>query len=133
MEVRLEPRLPGDQLEQGAVDLDSVERRKTKAVQPRLRGQEALTQPAEAAVIIGNVDTGQHDLLRPAVDLAGNRVADRVEGERDAVPTRLPDRAEGAAMVAAGLHGDEAAHVAHEPGGHDWRHDVIFCQTAEFA
>ena len=65
---------------------------------------------------------GQHDLFRAAVDLARNGVADQLERQRAARSARLPDRAESAAVVAAGLDGDEASDVALKAR---WRHDVI--------
>ena len=49
MEVRHQPRLAGDQLEQGVVDLDAVERRQAQALEPRLGGKQALAKAAEAA------------------------------------------------------------------------------------
>ena len=90
--------------------LSSEDRR--RRFEPRLGGEQALAQCAEAAVVIGDVDAGQDDLLRAAVDLAGDGVADRFERQRAARPARLPDRAEGAAMVAAGLDRDEALDLA---------------------
>ena len=91
-----------------SISMLSSEDRRSR-VEARLGGEQALAQRAEAAVVIGDVDAGQHDLLRAAVDLARDRVADRLERQRAARPARLPDRAEGAAMVAAGLDRDEAA------------------------
>ena len=64
MEVRHQPRLAGDQLEQGVVDLDAVERRQAQALQARLGGEQPLAQRAEAAVVVGDVDAGEDDLLR---------------------------------------------------------------------
>ena len=49
MEVGHQPRLAGDQFEQGIVDLDAVERRQAQALQPRLGGKQALAKIAEAA------------------------------------------------------------------------------------
>ena len=108
MEMRHQPRLARDQFEQGVVDLDAVERRQAQSLEPRLGGQEALAQSPETALVIGDVDAGEDDLLRAAVDLPGNRIADRFERQGTAWSARPPDRAEGAAMVAAGLDRDEA-------------------------
>src|SRR5690242_5660233 len=116
MEVRHQPRLAGDQLEQGVVDLDAVQRRQAQALEARLRGKQALAEAAKPAFIVRNVDAGEDDLLRPAVDLPRDGVPDRFERQRTAWPTRLPDRAEGAAVVAAGLDGDETFHLVHEAG-----------------
>ena len=124
MEMRHQPRLAGDQLEQRARRSRCC-RARTGAGAVR-RGSAASRRwqsAAETALIIGDVDAGEHDFLRAAVDLARDGVADRLEGQGDAWPARLPDRAEGAAMVAAGLHRDEASDVAME--ARDWRHDVI--------
>ena len=48
MEMRHQPRLAGDQLEQFVVDLDAVERRQAQALQPGLGGEQALAQSAQA-------------------------------------------------------------------------------------
>ncbi len=44
VEVRHEPRLARDQLEQGVVDLDAVERGQAQAPEARLGGQEPLAK-----------------------------------------------------------------------------------------
>src|SRR5690606_22977691 len=62
-------------------------------------------------------DAGEDDFAGSAVELARDRVADGSEGKGSARSPRLPDRAEGAAMVAAGLDGDEAAYPLAEAGG----------------
>ena len=49
MEMRHQPRLAGDQLEQGIVDLDAVERRQAQALKARLGGEQALAQLSEPA------------------------------------------------------------------------------------
>ena len=46
MEVRHQPRLAGDQLEQRVVDLDAVERGQAQALQTRLGGEQALAELA---------------------------------------------------------------------------------------
>ena len=66
MEMRHQPRLAGDQLEQGLVDLDAVERGQAQALQARLGGEQALAERAEAAFVAGDVDPGEDDLLRAA-------------------------------------------------------------------
>ena len=86
MEVRHQPRLAGDQLEQRVVDLDAVERRQAQALQPRLGGEQPLAEIAEPALVIGDVDAGEDDLLGAAVDLARDGVADRFERQRHAGP-----------------------------------------------
>ncbi len=48
MEVRHQPRLAGDQLEQGVVDLDAVERGQAQALQPRLGRKQPLAQLGRA-------------------------------------------------------------------------------------
>src|SRR5436190_17285618 len=106
MEMRHQPRLAGNQLEQSIVDLDAVERRQAQALQARLGRKQALAERAQAAIIVGDVDAGEDDLPGAAVDLACDRVADRLERQRSAGPTSGPDRAEGAAVVAAGLDRD---------------------------
>ena len=49
MEMRHQARLAGDQLEQGLVDLDAVERRQAQALEARVGGKQALAQLAEPA------------------------------------------------------------------------------------
>ena len=80
MEVGHEPRFAGDQLEQRLVDFDAVQRRKPQSAQPRLGEEQSLAQLAEPAFIIGDVDSGEDDLLCAAVDLARDGIADRLEG-----------------------------------------------------
>ena len=47
VEVRHQPRLAGDQLEQGVIDLDAVERRQAQARQSRFGRKQALAELAE--------------------------------------------------------------------------------------
>ena len=49
MEVRHQPWLSGDQLEQRLVDLDAVERGQAQPLKARLGGEQALAEVAEAA------------------------------------------------------------------------------------
>ena len=116
MEMRQQPRLAGDQLEQG--------RRRSRCCRARTgagaagaarRRAGAGTACRAPPVIAGDVDPGEDDLLRAGVQFARDRVAHRLERQRPARPARLPDRAEGAAMVAAGLDRDEAAHPWRKP------------------
>src|SRR5258705_1333823 len=81
--------------------------------------------------MVGDVDARQHNLLRAAVELAGDGVADRFEGQGPARSARLPDRTEGAAMVAASLDRDEALDLVEQAGGYR-RHDVICRERIEF-
>src|SRR4051794_32716017 len=108
MKMRHEPRLAGNQFEQGLVHLDAVERRQAQALQPRLGSEQALAQLAEAAGVVSDVDAGQDDLPRSAADLARDGITDRFERQRNAGSSRLPDGTESAAMIAAGLDRDEA-------------------------
>ena len=48
MEMRHQARLAGDQLEQGLVDLDAVERGQAQALQARHGGEDALAQRRRA-------------------------------------------------------------------------------------
>ena len=80
MEMRHQPRLAGDQLEQGVVDLDAVERRQAQALKPGIGGEQALAKLAEPAFVAGDVDAGEDDFpgalvelaLRPPVAIASN-------------------------------------------------------------
>ena len=44
VEMRHQPRLAGDQLDESVVDLDTVERRQAQALQPWLGGEQALAR-----------------------------------------------------------------------------------------
>jgi hypothetical protein len=79
MEMRHQPRLAGDQLEQRLVDLDAVERGQAQPLEPRLGGEQALAQSPEPTPIVGDVDAGQDDFFRVPVDLAADCIADGVE------------------------------------------------------
>src|SRR5947208_15072324 len=128
MEMWHQPRLAADQLHQRAIDFDAVQRRQAQTPQPRLTGKQVLAKLSQAALVVSDVHAGEDDFLRAAVDLARYRIADCFKRERHAWSARLPDRTEGATVVAARLHRDEAADVPHEPSRH-WRHDVIGCQA----
>src|SRR5260370_42677196 len=99
MEMRHQPWLASDQLEQILVDLNAVERGQAQALEARLGGEQALAEITEAVLVIGDVDAGQDDFLRAAIDLAGAGVADQLERQRTAAPPRLPARAQGPAVV----------------------------------
>ena len=86
MEVRHQPLLTGDQLEQRLVDFDAVERREAQPLEPRLGDQQSLAQIPKPAFVIGDIHSGEDDLLRAPVDFAGDRIADRFERERSAGP-----------------------------------------------
>ena len=47
----------------------------------RTRSKEALAERAQPAGIIGDVDAGENDFLRAAVDLACDCISDRFERE----------------------------------------------------
>src|SRR6185437_14822293 len=136
MKVRQKPRLARNQLKEGLVHFDPVERREPQTLQSRFGDEQPLAQHAKAALastslrtgIIRNVDAGEHDLLCPPVDLASDGIADDLERKRDTRAACLPDRAEGTAMVAARLDRNEAPHMSLESS---WRHDVIRCQAVE--
>ena len=66
MEMRQQPRLAGDQLHQRLVDLDAVERGQAQALELRQVGQQPLAQRSEPALVAGDVDPGEDDLLAPA-------------------------------------------------------------------
>jgi hypothetical protein len=110
MEMGQQPRLARGQLHQRFVDLDAVERREAEAIELWQIGQQPLAKRSEASVVAGDVDAGEDDLPGPGVQLERHRIAHRFIGQRSAGPAGLPDRAEGAAMIAAGLHRNEAAH-----------------------
>src|SRR3954452_23505958 len=128
MEVREKSALAGDQFIERLIHLDAVERRKPQPLKPWLGREEALRKRSDGALVIGDIDAGQHDLLCAAIDLARYGIADQLEGKRSAGSARLPDRAEGAPMVATRLDRNEASHVALESS---WRHDVIHCEAID--
>ena len=122
VKVRHQPGIARDQLEERIVDLDAVERRQAKTSQGRDGCEQPLAQFAQTRAFMAvarDVDAGEDDFFRAAIKLAHDRVADRFERQRAARPARLPDGAEGTAMIAAGLDRDEASHVAEEACGYD--------------
>jgi hypothetical protein len=117
VEVRHQTRLAGDQFKQRLIDLDAVERRQAKATERRDCSQELLAQKSQThafMIVARDVDAGEGDFLRASRQLSFNGFADRLEGKRLAGPACLPDGAEGAAMVAPVLNGNEASHMAEE-------------------
>src|SRR5262249_10842956 len=124
MEMRQQSWLAGDQFKQRIVDLNAVERGQAQAMQPGLRREQALAQRAETACVVSNIDPGEDDFPRSAVNFTRYCIANSLKRQRNTGPARLPDRAESAAMIAPRLHRDKAADVAEEAGG-DRRHDVI--------
>ena len=48
--------------------------------QARLAHEQSLTERAKANFIVGDVDAGEDDLLRAAVDLSCHGIADSLEG-----------------------------------------------------
>ena len=130
MEVGKEPLLSSDEVEQGLVHLNSVERGESQSNKPRLGSEKALAELSKSSLIICDVDAGEDDLPRAAVDFAGNCITDELEWQRTAWPAGFPDRAEGAAMIASVLDSHEASHMTLKAR---WRHDVMCNEAAEFA
>ena len=110
MKVRHQPGLARDQFHQRFVDLNAVQRREPQALEGREVTQQTLTQQTETALDTRNIDPGQHDLARAGGKLALDRLAHCFVRSRPARPTRAPDGAEGAAVIATGLDRDETPH-----------------------
>ena len=118
VQVRHQPRLAGDRLDQPRVGLDLVDRREPQPRQVRHAGEDRGDEVAEPrrALEVGaparQVDAGQHHLVEAAVDQPRDL---RDHGRRRhaaRVAAAVGDDAEGAAVVAAGLH----LHIGARPG-----------------
>src|SRR5579883_1951540 len=134
MKVRHQPRLLRDRAPERIVDLRRVERRETEPLELRHQIEHATDQLAQARptreipAIAGDVDAREDHLGEPALDLRAHLRHYLARGYRAVVATAEGDDAESAAVVAALLHLDEAAHAALEavdemrrrlPHGHD--------------
>ena len=124
--VRHQPRFGGDDVEQRGIGLDAVERGQPQARQVRhvtqdrahkfAKSQIAKSRVAEGLVIEiasprGQIDTRKYDVAMSRFDQrtrGGHRIRQR-QRARHAAPER--DDAEGAAVVAAVLHGEERTRV----------------------
>ena len=136
MQMRHEPRLVGERIEQVLIGLDRIDRRDAQAFELRNVLQDLPHQRPEPRAarqvrpIARDVDTGQHHL---AVAVLGelaylrDHVAHR---DRARVPAAIGNDAKGAAVIAAVLNLDECPRVPFDAvdqvqGGLPHRHDVV--------
>jgi hypothetical protein len=124
VEVRHQPLVTGNQFQQGGIDLDTVERRETKPHEGWDCFEKPLAKLTKAdaiAIVAREVDAREHNLLRASFKFALDRLANCVERKGPAGAPSLPDRAEGAAMVATVLDRNEASDVTKEASWNDLR------------
>ena len=137
MQMRHQPRLGGDGVEQIVVGLDRIDRGQPQALHVGhllagcvLTSLPSFGAPGRSAPKAGHVDAGQHDL---GIAVAGQPLDLLDHGahrHRARIAAAIGDDAEGAAMVAAVLHLDEGARAAldgvdHMAGGLAHRKDVV--------
>ena len=136
MQVRHQPRLVRDRVEQVRVGFDRVDRRDAQPRELRHVLENLLHQLAEprragqARAVARDVDAGQHHLAVAALDEAAHLRDDLAHRHRARVPAPERDDAEGAAVVAAVLHLHDRACAAFDTiheigGGFLHRHDVV--------
>ena len=110
VQVRHQPRLAGDRLDQQRVRLDGVDGREPQPRQVRHGHQDRRHQIAEppSALEIGaparQVHAGQHHLVEPAAHQPRDLRDHRFRRHAARVSPAVGNDAEGAAMVTAGLH-----------------------------
>ncbi len=130
VDVRHDPRLARDKIEQPVVDLDRIERRQPQPLELRDMAQDSLDQRGErrrarqVGAIAGQVDAGQHDFAVTGIDQRRDPVDHRAGGHRPAVAAPMRDHAEGAAMVAAILDLDKGADMVGKTRGQMRRRDA---------
>ena len=119
VQVRHQPRLAGDRLDEPRVGLDRVDRGEPqpRQVRARRRGSPATRSPSRGVALeVGaparQVDAGQHHLVEAAVDQPADLLDHRGDRHAARVAAAVGDDAEGAAVVAAVLH----LHVGARPG-----------------
>ena len=135
MQMRHQPRIVGDGIEQVAIRLDRIDRRDAQPLQLRHMPQDLLRQQAEPrrarqiSAVAGEIDAGEHDLGMAALNQGADLIDHRAHRHRARIAAAIGNDTEGAAMVAAILHLHEhprqAAGIAvdqmrrHLPDGHD--------------
>ena len=118
MQMRHQPRIVGDGVEQIAIGLDRIDRRNPQPLQLRHMPQDLLDQLPELrrarqiGAVAGEIDAGQHDLGMAALDQRADLLDHRAHRHRARIAAAVRDDAEGAAMVAAVLHLHEDARQA---------------------
>ena len=129
MQMRHQPLVGGERVEQVGVGLDGIDRGQSQPLELRHLAKKSFHQQAEARRVAGDVDAGQHDLAMAALDQEA-RLRDHIGNRhRSRIAAAERDDAEGAAVVAAILDLQERAGVAGdilEPmkRGLAGRHDV---------
>ena len=110
MQMRHQPLLIRDHVEQIAIDLDLIDRRNPQALQIRHMPQDLLRQQAEfrrarqIRAIARQIDTGQHDLGMAALDQRADLGHHRAHRHRPRIAAAIGNNAEGTAVIAAVLH-----------------------------
>ena len=118
MQMRHQPLVVGDDIEQIAIGLDGIDRRNPQALQFRHMPQDLLCQLPELrrarqiGAVAREIDAGQHDLGMAALDQRADLIDHRAHRHRARIAAAIGDDAEGAAVIAAVLHLHEHARQA---------------------
>ena len=118
MQMRHQPRLVGERVEQIAVGLDRIDRGQPQPLKLRHVLEDLLHQRAEprrarqVRAVAGDVDAGEHDLAIAALDQPAHLRHHLAHRHRARIAAAEGNDAEGAAVVAAVLHLHEGAGVA---------------------
>ena len=118
MQMRHQPLVVGDGVEQIAIGLDRIDRGNPQPLQLRHMPQDLLCQLPELrrarqiGAVAREVDAGQHDLGMAALDQRADLLDHRAHRHRARIAAAVGNDAEGAAVVAAVLHLHEDARQA---------------------
>src|SRR5581483_3223306 len=113
MQMRHQPRVAGDGVEQVAIDFDRIDRRYAQTFQLGHVPQDLLHQLPEFGgagqidTVAREIDAGQHDLGTAALGERAHLLDHRAHRHRARIAPAMGDDAERAAMVATVLHLDE--------------------------
>ncbi len=113
MQMRHQARLIRDYLEKRVIDFDAIDRRQPQARQIRHAfenglGESAELRPAfEIGAIRGEIDAGQNHFAKALRREPRGGGDDLLLWHRPRRPAPIGDDAEGAAVIAAGLHAEE--------------------------
>ena len=110
MQMRHQPLVIGDDVEQIAIGLDGIDRRNPQPLQFRHVPQNLFCQLPEfrrarqVGAVAREIDARQHDLGMAALGQRADLFDDRAHRHRARIAAAVRDDAEGAAVVAAVLH-----------------------------
>ena len=136
MQVRHQPRVGRERVEQVGIGLHRIDRGEPQPLELRHVFQDLLHQRAEPGrarkilAVAGEIDAGEHDLAIAARAQRAHLRHHLAHRHRTRIAAAIRDDAEGAAVVAAVLHLHEGARVPFDAvdemrGGLRHRHDVV--------